>query len=140
MSTKDKVFVIVYRNSQNELKFLCLKPNPEPGRNTDYYVITGGIRKNESQKEAVLREVEEEIGVIPDKIVNLHNEIKYQDHLTGKRFVEYCYAAKVETRVLKLNEEHVSYMWADAANFIKLIWWDEDKTKLQKMVETILND
>jgi 8-oxo-dGTP pyrophosphatase MutT (NUDIX family) len=139
MNSKDKVFVIVYRLNRDTLEFLCLKPTPEPGRNSDYYVVTGGIEENESRETAASREVSEEIGIAPIKVTNLNDEIRYQDHITGENFIEYCYGALIDTDVARLNEEHVGYKWARSNEFIQTIWWDDDKTDLQKMVRTIID-
>ncbi len=137
MKIEKKVFVIVFRKSSDKLELLCLKPNPEPGRNTDYYVVTGSIDNGETKEEAVNREVFEEIGIQPISIINLNDKIKYTDHITKEKFIEYCYGAEINDDVQKLNEEHVRYKWVSDHDFVKSIWWDDDKAKLQKMVSKI---
>lgn len=137
MDDKGKVFVIVYRLGQDALEFLCLKPNPEPNRNNDYYVVTGSIENDESRETAATREVTEEIGVAPTRVINLNNAIRYQDYITGEHFIEYCYGAQIDTDAIKLNEEHMGYKWVSSDEFIRAIWWSDDKSDLQKMVRLI---
>ena len=140
MKTGEKVFVIVYRPNKHSLEFLCLLPNPEPNRNSDYYVITGGVENGESFEAAALRETEEEIGIKTNDIIDLHNQIKYKDHITFKSYTEHCYAVKVKDEAIILNEEHVGYKWVSADEFVNTIWWDKDKrTELQQMLEIVQN-
>ncbi len=140
MKTGEKVFVIVYRSGNDGLDYLCLKPNPEPNRNTDYYVITGGVENQESLEEAALREVQEEIGAKPITIINLHFQIEYIDHITSKKYIEHCFAVKISNQKLKLNEEHIDFMWVDNNIFVKTIWWDEAKRfELVQMIKSIQN-
>lgn len=138
MHTSHKVFVIIYKITPEGLRFLALKPNPEPGRNTDYYVITGGVEKDESFVEAVNREVCEEIGVTPIEIVDLNYTMAYTDHIDGLEYREHCYAVQINDSVIKLNEEHVDYKWLEADKFVNSIWWDEDKLVLTRMINTIV--
>jgi len=128
----------VFRKNTNKLEFLCLKPNPEPGRNSSYYVVTGSIEKGETKEEAVSREVFEETGKSPTLIINLDNTIRYTDHITKEKFVEYCYGAQIDQDVKALSVEHIDFKWVDADQFINTIWWDEDKAILKKMVTTLL--
>ena len=137
MHEQPKVFVIVCRRSSGKLGYLALKPCPEPGRNTKPYVVTGGVEAGESLYKAALREVEEEIGVRPVHIIDLNNTIKCQDHITGERYVEYCFGALITNEIERLNEEHVGYQWLEAERFTHTIWWDEDRAILQKMIRTI---
>ena len=137
MSVGRKVFVIVVRLNKGSLEFLCLKPNPEPERNTGYYVVTGSIEKDETKEDTVYREVLEEIGVLPIRVIDLSHKIKYVDRITKERFIEYCHAAEINQDVEALSEEHIDYMWTDAKNFINTIWWDEDRAVLKKMVDRI---
>ena len=138
MEASKKVFVIVYRPGKEGLDFLCLKPNPEPNRNTDYYVITGGVDNSESNVEAALREVKEEIGVKTREAIDLHNQIEYMDHITHKHYVEHCFAVKINNENLVLNEEHIDYIWVNADKFIQTIWWNENKrSELERMIKQI---
>jgi len=138
MKTKEKVFVIVYRNVNNSMEFLALKPNPELGRNTDYYVITGGVELyDKSIKATALREVTEEIGVESNNIVSLEYIFNYKDHISLKEYSEYCFGVKIGEELIKLNKEHIKYKWLNKSDFINTIWWDCDKSILEKMIKII---
>ncbi len=116
---------------------LVLKPSPEPGRNTEYYVVTGGVEKGESLEVAASREVKEEIGIAPLKIIDLETDFKYKDRFSGQEFIEHCFGAQITDEKIMLNEEHIDYRWLSPAEFIKTIWWDGDRKKLENIVQKI---
>lgn len=122
MQTKEKVFVIVYKIVNDRIVFLALKPNPELGRNNDYYVITGGVESyDKSIEAAALREVAEEIGVESNDIINLDYIFNYKDHITLKKYSEYCFGVKIGEEPIELNEEHTKYKWLNRNDFINTI-------------------
>ena len=122
----------------NYLEFLSLKPNPEPNRNTDDYVITGGVEEyDNSFEEAALREVAEEIGIVSNDIISLDYIVNYTDHITLEEHAEHCFGVKADDSEIVLNFEHIDYKWLDKNDFIKTIWWDYDKNILKKMVDII---
>ena len=138
MEHYEKVFVIVYRIINNSLEFLSLKPNPEPGRNTDDYVITGGVEKyDKSLENAALREVTEEIGIQSNSIISLDYTINYTDHITFEKHAEHCFGVKIDDSKIVLNFEHINYRWLNKKDFINTIWWDYDKNILEKMIKII---
>jgi len=138
MEPYEKVFVIVYRIVDSSLELLSLKPSPEPGRNTDYYVITGGVEKyDKSLEEASLREVAEEIGIKSNSIISLDHTISYTDHITFKEHAEHCFGVKANDSKIVLNFEHIDYRWLNKNDFINTIWWDYDKKILEKMIKII---
>lgn len=138
MKPGEKVFIIVYRITNNFLELLALKPNPEPGRNSDDYVITGGVEKyDKSLEAAALREVAEEIGIKSNNIISLEHTIDYTDHITLKKYSEHCFGVKANNKPIALNEEHIGYRWLNRNDFINTIWWDYDNGILEKMIKII---
>lgn len=135
---QEKVFVIVYGIINKSLQLLVLKPNPEPGRNSDDYVITGGVDEyDKSLESAALREVAEEIGIESNNIISLEYTINYTDHITFKKYSEHCFGVRIGEEPIKLNEEHIGYKWLNKNDFINTIWWDYDKGILEKMIKII---
>jgi 8-oxo-dGTP pyrophosphatase MutT (NUDIX family) len=117
---------------------LSLKPSPEPGRNTNDYVITGGVEKyDKSLEDAALREVAEEIGLKSNSIISLDHTFNYTDTITLEKHAEYCFGVKVDDGKITLNFEHIDYRWLNKNDFVNTIWWNDDKGILEKMISTI---
>jgi 8-oxo-dGTP pyrophosphatase MutT (NUDIX family) len=135
----EKAWVIVYRLERGQLELLALQPNPEPGRSTKPYVVTGGIEVNETPIQAAGREVNEEIGIEPVLISDLGETIHYTDDILGEVITEYCFAAEIPIGDLILNEEHIGYEWLGEHTFINTIWWEESKDKLHAFIARIQN-
>jgi 8-oxo-dGTP pyrophosphatase MutT (NUDIX family) len=138
MEPYEKVFVIVYKITDGCLELLALKPNPEPGRSTKDYVITGGVEEyDKSIEAAALREVSEEIGIESNNIISLDYTIHYTDHITHKDHAEHCYGVRVGDEPIVLNFEHIDYKWLNKNDFMNTIWWDYDKKILEGMINVI---
>ena len=130
-----KIWNIVYRFKNGVLELLILKPNPEPGRNTDFYVITGGVDAGETPIDAAIRETQEEIGIAPIHTTDLHKTISYVDKILKITYTEHCFAVEIDDSPIILNEEHTDYKWILLDDFANSIWWEGDKTELMDIVE-----
>lgn len=137
MEIGEKVWVIVYRLLDDSLELLALKPTPEPGRNNKYYVVTGGIEEDETAASAAAREVEEEIGISPLKIIDLEITLEYKDKFSGQKFIEHCYAARIGKEKIVFNEEHIDHQWLRPEEFTKTIWWEDDRQKLEAITQKL---
>lgn len=137
MKVGKKVWVIVYRLLDGSLELLALKPSPEPGRNTKYYVVTGGVEEDENPGMAAKREVKEEIGILPLKIIDLETTLKYKDKFSGQEFIEHCYAARVSDKKIVLNEEHTDFKWLSPEEYTKTIWWNDNRRQLEQLVQKL---
>ncbi len=120
----------VYRIKDSKIELLLLKPNPEPNLSYDYYVITGGVEKQETFMQAAIRETAEEIGIRPSKVIELEETITYINHSNNMEILEKCFASQIDHSDLVLNEEHIGYKWVSIEDFIDMIWWKGSKDKL----------
>jgi 8-oxo-dGTP pyrophosphatase MutT (NUDIX family) len=129
-----KVWVLVYKLQRGEVKLLALKSEREPGKDSDYHVITGEIEERDSHKQAAIRETEAEIGVTPLSILRLDNVLLYTDKSTGKKFTAYCFAAQVDNSHLTLNEKYIDHKWLTLEEFVETIWWIGSRNKLMDVL------
>lgn len=138
MDSLYKVWVIVYRQLEDGIELLLLKPNPEPDMDRDFYVITGGIEQGETVKEAAMRETHEEIGVEPLSIIDLNNSFEYTNIRNGLKVTERCFLAKVSNGSnITLNEEHIAYKWVSIEEFRKDIWWVGPREPLHELLNKV---
>lgn len=137
MDATNKVWVLVIRLNNGVLEFLLLRPNPEPDLQYDYYVITGGVESGESPHEAASRETEEEIGLKPLRIIDLHSKMEYVNSRTFKRVSEYAFLIEVAIGDLVLNEEHIDYKWVKIDDFEREIWWEGSREPLKRIIDKV---
>jgi 8-oxo-dGTP pyrophosphatase MutT (NUDIX family) len=103
MIDKDDKYLMMYRSD-----------HPTFGRDAD---LPGGtLEDGESTTEAVIREVEEETGVLVDSVEELYAGLDYSAHGTHKSL----FVARVEVRPeIVMSWEHSSYEWIPRAEFLE---------------------
>ncbi len=118
-----------------KLLALYSKPHPKHGEG-GWFVVTGAIEKGESAEEAVKREVKEETGLSVKEIFPLNWGSIYR--WENKICEEYNFVSFVDSKEVRLNEEHSKYKWLNLDKFIEIIKWDDDKKFLREVLETAL--
>jgi 8-oxo-dGTP pyrophosphatase MutT (NUDIX family) len=125
-----KILSFIYDGSQ----FLLLhsKPHPKHGKG-GWYTVTGGIEGNETDFEAVRREIKEETGLDTITIISLDRGCTYEwDNQTCQ---ENYHISLVKKGEILLNEEHDAFKWVNLNDFIEFIEWNEDKEELRKDIK-----
>ncbi|MFK7812165.1 MAG: (deoxy)nucleoside triphosphate pyrophosphohydrolase [Maribacter sp.] len=130
MKKIEVVAAIIY--FKNEI--LCVqRPENKKSYISKKFEFPGGkIEKGESNKEALKRELIEELSFIPTKIDDLFLTIvhRYPDfELTMHSFK--CYS---ETKNIQLNE-HISAEWLTLKNLKRLDWAEADIPIINKLIE-----
>lgn len=138
MKIKKKILAIIYKKEKKENLFLALRNNPKDKIHGGdyYYVITGGLNSNETNEQAIKREIEEETGIKEIKEIKDLDKVYIYTCSGEKGYLckEYAYIIKVEDDVKFLNEEHIDYKWLNKKEFISLIKW-ENKNELNKLLD-----
>ena len=119
-------------NFGNEI--LCVqRPKNKLSYISEKFEFPGGkIEKGETKKEALKRELIEELNFIPNKIDGLFLTVvhQYPDfELTMHSFN--CYS---ETKDIQLNE-HISCEWLTIKNLNKLDWAEADIPIVNRLIE-----
>ncbi|MDC1505940.1 (deoxy)nucleoside triphosphate pyrophosphohydrolase [Winogradskyella sp.] len=130
MKKVEVVAAIIYFNNE----ILCVQ---RPENKLDYiskkFEFPGGkIEHGESKKEALKRELIEELNFIPSKIDSLFLTVVYEYpdfELTMHSFK--CYS---ETKKIQLNE-HISFEWLNLKNLKKLDWAAADVPIVNRLIE-----
>ena len=101
----------------------------------------GIVEKNESPYEALIREVEEELGIVPD-ISKLNPIDVYQSK--DRNFMYYSFVAVIDDEFLPtLNGESCGYAWVNIGNWHKplhegaraTLLYNKGRDKLQTILE-----
>ena len=135
---KKKVLAfIVYED-----KFLALERNKHPDHapKGGWFVVTGGVKENESYKQAVTREVKEETKLHVKDIFPLNWGSVYELNYKGQEIIceEHNFLVSVNSKNVVLNEEHASHVWLNLDQFIKKIDWSDNKELLKKVLSKAL--
>jgi tRNA nucleotidyltransferase (CCA-adding enzyme) len=136
------VFIVCYKKEKNKILYLLLKRKLHW---TGWEFPKGGIEKNETPFQAVIRELKEEAGQKAVKITNCNfsgrykYEKKYADRkgLIGQEFL--LFSAELKNKKIKLDrKEHSDYKWLEFNQAIKLLTWKNQKDCLNIVNKTLL--
>jgi len=130
------IFIVTYAITNGSLKYLILKRKLHW---KGWEFPKGGVKRFETKKHAVKREVKEETGLKILKIKNLHEsgKYKYVKELSDRRGISgqtyKLFLVEVKRGKVKLDKlEHSSYKWATFENAIKISTWPNQRKCLRK--------
>lgn len=99
-----------------------------------WYVVTGAREEiDTSLQDTVIREVKEETNLELTKIIDLNWTLNYES--LGENCIEHVFVSYTKDNKVLLNEESIDYKWCNIDEFIELINWYEDKSKLKEIIE-----
>ena len=134
---------IVFRRTDNGIEYLLLKRTPERG---DFWqAVTGGYEDTDpSLKEALLRELEEEVCISQDQVTNMIEDVyffQFPDH-NDVMLTEYVFGCEVSSDVViniehNVTPEHTEFAWVSFDKALALLTWDTNKTALSKLNELL---
>jgi dATP pyrophosphohydrolase len=130
-------------------KFLLLKRSDNakiyPGI---WQMITGTIESHEHTKDTLIRELEEETGLKPQKIYSIPRINTFYLAIADKICMSPVFLAIVVDTKVKISDEHTEYKWASFEEASNMIHWPnqvesleiikkylDDKNLLTKLVE-----
>jgi len=139
----------ICHKSAGGYKFLLLKRSETakiyPGI---WQMITGTIESHEHTKDTLIRELEEETGLAPQKIYSIPRINTFYLAIADKICMSPVFLTIVDDTDVKISNEHTEYKWATFEEARELIHWPnqiesleiikkyiEDKELLSKLVE-----
>jgi bis(5'-nucleosidyl)-tetraphosphatase len=122
--------LLLFRNESGEKLFLLLH---YPSGHWDF--IKGKIEKNESPKEAALREAREETGITDIELIDGYEErIQYvfqHEQKTIQKEVVF-FLAKTRTTDVVISNEHLDFVWLKFDEALNRITYQNAKNLLLK--------
>jgi len=120
--TNKQVEAFIFREDlEGTFFFLLMRRIPERGG--FWQPLTGGVRVGEELENALVREVQEETGIINIKrVLDTGHTFNFNDH--GKNYTEYVYGVEVDPSIgVTLSDEHDSHVWASKEDVLSLLKW-----------------
>jgi dATP pyrophosphohydrolase len=130
----------ICRRTDEGDKFLLLKRSEQnkllPGI---WQMVTGTIEPNESTKQALVRELEEETGIINSELYSIGRVNTFYLSKQDKICISPVFLSITETEAVKLSEEHSEYKWVCYEEACELIYWQNQIESLESIMK-FLND
>ena len=105
--------------------------------------VKGNVESNESEKETVIRELQEETGIIDARFIdNFREKIEYFYRRQGTTIHKEVIFFLIETHTeqVKLSFEHVGYTWLNYQSAMKKLTFKNAKDVLQKAHELLSSE
>ncbi|MBT4870704.1 MAG: NUDIX domain-containing protein [Candidatus Diapherotrites archaeon] len=129
----DKIFALIKSDKDN---YLILKMNKKVMLLDEWYVVTGGVEKEESFEEAALREIKEETDLEVLKIEDSRVVFDYHCRQWNEDAHEKVFFVLVKEKDPVLSEEHIEFKWLSKEKFFeKVYWYGQDRKSLMDLLE-----
>ncbi len=136
---KGQVQGIIFKVEDGVIKFLLLKRIKEKGG--FWQPLTGGIEGEETPKEALRRELVEELGI---KKAKNTIDLKYKFSFileSGSKLTEHVFGVELDPiQKSKLSGEHTECKWVDFQKALRLLKWESNKKSLVKLKDYLAQD
>ena len=131
--------VVIFGDAPDARKYLLLKRVASYGG--FWQTVTGSLEENETHRQAAVREVLEETGIVTceEDLIELGvvNDFEIAPRWRDKyapgvtRNEEVCFALKTKQREVRLDPtEHEAYAWEPYKQAMKLTYWESSKRAL----------
>ena len=126
------VFVVIYKKQANKIQYLILKRKLHW---KGWEFTKGGVEKDDPEMLTVIREVKEESGLTPVRIINHRKKGKYNYKkiiptrpYIGQTYSLYSAQVSNKSNKIKIDKhEHDMHKWADFQEAIKTLSWKDQK-------------
>lgn len=134
MQIRKEVQAAIYDKRGTQLIVLLVKKMDLKNYNYRWRLLKGGIEGNESEQDAVRREVSEEVGLTEIMIGDRINEYDYSADVTHHQVATYLVKADSRDRLKIQTEEIADAVWMPADQAIRLLFWRNEKESLTRLV------
>ncbi len=121
---------VIYRKENGKANYLVLLYG---AGHWDY--VKGHVEPDEEEEETLVREAEEEAGLIDLRIIpGFKERISYEYNKNGKTVAKdvVFYLAETQAKNAKLSSEHKEYKWLEFEKALKQITYKTSKDVLKK--------
>jgi dATP pyrophosphohydrolase len=129
----------VYQFVRNSPIYLLLKRSPQSQYGGLWQGVAGKIKPGEQAWQAALREIKEEVGLIPTRLF-IAEHVSHFYEVYGDR-LNYIpvFGAEINSDELKLSNEHVDHQWLDFKTANEKLIWKGQKEGLKSVNDMLIN-
>jgi len=124
----------VYHWETGQLKYLLLKRRKRNIYGHFWQGVAGKIDERETAVETVIRELKEETGLKPIKILVVDHVSSFYQSYNDRLHLVPVFGIEVNTEDVQLSDEHIEFRWMDFETARVHLSWKQQKESL-----TILN-
>jgi len=136
---KKLIDVYIYRLNSGNLEFLLLLRSKKMIYANQWRMVGGKVEQGESYWEAALREVKEELGLIPDSFWVIPSVNSFYEAKSDQIHQIPAFAAEISNQEITLDTEHTEYRWVKVDEIEELIAWPEQK-RLIRLTDQLLRN
>lgn len=134
----DIVDVYVFRRAKKRVQFLVLRRRPDIVLGDTWQSIHGKIEPGERAVDAALREVEEQTGMVPQKLYSADYINQFYDQKTDTVVLAPSFAALVgPTEQPRLSSEYSDYAWCDLEETVARLPWSGQRWAARHIYDVI---
>lgn len=130
----------ICRKTDQGDKFLLLKRSDKakiyPGI---WQMITGTIESHEHTRDTLIRELKEETGLVPQKILSIPRVNTFYLAIADKICMSPVFLTIVDKEDIVISDEHTEFRWATYTEAKDLIHWPNQVDSLE-MIRKYLDD
>lgn len=135
------VQVVIFSETDITRRYLLLRRVMSHGE--FWQSVTGSLEEGETHKQAAVREVREETGIVASEedlidlgLVNTFEiapewRVKYAPGVTQNE--EVCFALMVDVREVTIDPiEHEAYAWVDYESAMSMLYWESNRRAFER--------
>ncbi|MBD3163778.1 NUDIX domain-containing protein [Candidatus Woesearchaeota archaeon] len=136
MQLRKSAKAIIFDKVNGHLKFLIVK---KEYKEYDYWqFVGGGIKEGETPKDAVIREIKEELDIVElGEIKQLSKKCIGYKFTNDKHEKEvYFCIVQIDSKLpIKLDEEHTKYIWGSKEEILNTLMFEQQKRDFINIIE-----
>ncbi len=133
MEIRKEVQAIIYNKFGNEIRTLLVKKLDLKNYSYRWRILKGGIENNETDLEALRREIKEEVGLVDFEIGNKINEYEFDYDGTLHQVCSYLVHIVVNSPMKIQTEEIIDAQWIPVSQAMALLFWKDEKDSISKI-------
>lgn len=136
----DHVDSYVFRREGNKILYLLLKRRQRTQYGHLWQGVAGKKEGTETASEAVIRELKEETGLKPVRLVVLDHVTSFYQSFGDRVYLVPVFGVEVSTSRVQLSREHTDFKWVNVAQAQALLAWKQQKEAIQVLHEMLSED